>query len=194
MSTKLSVTSRWPSCMSFCRTIRKTPTSLQTNMLVNTEVTAWWTLNYLSSTHLQSQFHSKDDYHSWMALKRQSPTTVFLKTTLTQTTHNFSTTGFLLFGGNLAEVIKDLTMLMNWPVVEDFVEVVHFNLNKFTGVQWTWQGPLKVLREKVHPSHHAFWQGYNMTAWAHSYVQKQCIHTIYTSTSIYYRKWKMSAK
>lgn len=34
------------------------------------------------------------------------------------------------------------------PVVEDFVEVINFNFNELTGVQRTFQGPLKVLFEK----------------------------------------------
>lgn len=36
----------------------------------------------------------------------------------------------------------------NQPVVEYFIEVVDFNLNEFTGVQRTLQGPLKVLQFK----------------------------------------------
>ena len=38
--------------------------------------------------------------------------------------------------------------IINPPVVEDFVEVINFNFNELTGVQWTFQGPLKVLIEK----------------------------------------------
>ena len=43
---------------------------------------------------------------------------------------------------------EHLSKIINPPVVEDFVEVINFNFNELAGVQWTFQGPLKVLFEK----------------------------------------------